>query len=422
MSMVAEDHSLDTGSACDDACVGARAAGVGLLAILGAMVVTVAAMLNPAVGHADSGLILGATGTPEPSPDYIERAAKYYLDPTTSCKIATCSLSPVFTPEQFWPVPGWGDLSYDQSVATGADDLHAAILAKLAESPTDPVVVYATSQSASVVTIEKRRLADLPQAEKNRVVFVVTGNPNRPNGGLMERFAPLSVPVMDFTFDGPTPTNTRIQTYDIVFEYDVPGDFPRYPLNVFTILNMAAAEAIHSSYLTTRDGYTEDELQQAINDPANRQTYGDTTYITIPAKHLPLADAIRAWGDSTGWRRLTTPLADLLEPTLRVLVDLGYDRTTPYGKPAPIGLFAPIQPVKLAAALSQAAWEGVRAATADLRADPPRPGTLHVAGQTTGTSPRPASHVPAPRTGPSAGAAHAHRAAVGGSQRSGVSR
>lgn len=386
--------------------MGERSSQLWVLSVLGLLVLTAGAILNPAVGFAASALVLGATNNPDPSTGYMEKARQYYLDPTTSCKVATCALTAVVTPEQFWPVPGWGTLSYDQSVAIGTDNLDAAIRTQLAATATDPVVVYGTSQSAGIVTLEKRRLATLPQATKDRLAFVVTGNPNRPNGGLMERFFPISVPVMNFTFNGPTPTNTGIQTYDIAFEYDVPADFPRYPLDIFTIANMWAAEAIHSSYLTTRDGYTEAELQQAINDPANRQTYGDTVYITIPTKTLPLADLIKTWGTSVGWSGLTTPLADLLEPTLRILVDLGYDRTTPYGKPAPVGLIPSINPAKLATELAQAGQQGLRAAAADLRADPPHPGTLHVGGTTTGHSRQPTRHA---QRAPSARLAAAHR-------------
>lgn len=371
--------------------------------MLGSALTAMTAILTPGVGWAATGLIMGGTNNSNPSPGYLQNAAQYYLDPTTSCKVATCALTAVQTPEEFWPVPGWGTMPYDQSITVGAADLDAAIRAQLAADPTGSVVVYGSSQSAGVVTLEKRLLADAPQSVKDHVTFVITGNPNRPNGGLMQRFFPISVPGIDFTFNGPTPTDTGITTYDIVFEYDAVGDFPRYPLNVFTIANMLAATTIHSSYLTSRDGYTEAELQQAINDPANRQTYGDTVYVTIPTKHLPLAELIKTWGTSVGWSSVTTPMADLLEPTLRILVDLGYDRTTPYGRPAPVGLIPPINPVKLATELAQAGRQGVQAAAADLRADPPQPPALRVTGKSTAAPGRPAARSALPPAQPSAG-------------------
>ena len=343
----------------------------GLISGLGAALVAVGVALQPATGFAaTSGLILGTTYNPTPSPGYMDTARRYYLDPTTSCKVDACPLTPVTTPEEFWPLSGWGDRSIDQSIAIGAEDFHTALLAELAANP-GQVVVYGTSQGGAVMSLEKRRLADLPQPDKDRLVFVITGNPNRPNGGLLERFTPLSVPGLGFTFNGATPTNTGIKTVDIAFQYDVIADFPRYPLNPLVWLNMAAAESIHSSYLTSTDGYTEAQLEQAINDPANRQTYGDTVYITIPTKTLPLADLIRSWGTEHGVSTITKPLADLLEPSLRALIELSYDRTTPYGKPAPVGLFPDVNPVKLISDLTQAAQQGIRAAAADLSATPP---------------------------------------------------
>lgn len=338
---------------------------------LSTALVTVVVSLHPATGFAaTSALIVGTTYNPTPSTEYMQSARRYYLDPTTTCKVDTCPVTAVTTPEQLWPL--YGDLKYDDSIAIGKDDLYTALLSELAANPTDDVVIYGTSQGAGVVTLTKRALADLPQADKDRVVLVVTGNPYRPNGGVMQRFAPLSVPVMDFTFGGSTPTDTGVKTIDISFQYDGVSDFPRYPLNPLVWLNSYAAGNIHSSYATSIDGYTEAELQQAINDPANRQTYGDTVYVTIPTKTLPLAQLIRDWGAAQGLSTVTTPLADLLEPTLRILVELSYDRTTPYGQPAPIGLFPIVNPVKLVTDLAQAARDGIKAAAADLRTNPPR--------------------------------------------------
>ena len=149
-------------------------------------------------------------------------------------------------------------------------------------------MVFGDSQSSSILTHEKRDLAGLSATDKGRLTFELLANPNRPNGGLLQRFAPFTIPIIDLTGSGATPTNTGITTIDIAFQYDAIADFPRYPLNLLADLNMLAGANIHSSYMTGLNSYTEAELIQAVNDPANRQTYQDTTYITIPAKHLPL--------------------------------------------------------------------------------------------------------------------------------------
>lgn len=107
-------------------------------------------------------------------------------------------------------------------------------------------------------------------------------------------------------------------------------------------------------------------MNDASSNPTNQQTYGDTEYIMIPAKQLPLVVPLRTFGDKTGLSAVTKPIADLVEPTLRVLVELGYDRNTPYGEPAKFGLFPKINPSDLAFDLSSAAQSGVRAALTDL--------------------------------------------------------
>ena len=52
------------------------------------------------------------------------------------------------------------------------------------------------------------------------VSFVLIGNPNRPNGGILQRFEGLTVPFAGITFDGATPTNTDFKTVDITRQYD----------------------------------------------------------------------------------------------------------------------------------------------------------------------------------------------------------
>jgi hypothetical protein len=61
------------------------------------------------------------------------------------------------------------------------------------------------------------------------LAFVLTGNVNRPNGGIYERFKGLPVPTA--TFDGATP-NTMYKMTDIAIQYDGYADFPQYPLNI----------------------------------------------------------------------------------------------------------------------------------------------------------------------------------------------
>lgn len=346
--------------------------GGALLAVVSAASI---ALLPGAAPHALAGTALVMGGTDQPNPaelgDYLPRVEHEFLDPTTSCKVEVCRVEPVNYPAEFWPFPQWGGLeglTYDRSVAEGVVNLNAGLQRELTSGSDESIAVFGASQSATVVTILKRDLADASPQVKNRLEIVVIGNPNRPNGGLLSRFYPLSIPVLEFSAIGATPTDTGIKTTDIAFQYDGAADFPHYPLNLFALLNTVSGLDIHGMYTTSRNGYTELQLRQAIDDPANRQTFGDTTYATIPTKELPLVQPIRQFGAAQGISAIVEPLVALIEPTLRVLVELGYDRSIGYGRPAPVGLFPRVDPGKLIADLATAVRTGITDARAEIAA------------------------------------------------------
>lgn len=139
-----------------------------------------------------------------------------------------------------------------------------------------------------------------------------------------------------------------------------------YPLNLLADLNVLAGAYLHASYMTKASGYTPTELVAAVDNPANRQIYGDTTYITIPAKQLPLLVPFRTLGKVLHVSALTTPIADLIEPTLKVLVELGYDRSIPYGQPTKFRLFPKVNLPTLVTELRAAGKAGIQAALADV--------------------------------------------------------
>lgn len=329
--------------------------------------VITSAVVTAAATWAATAMVIGTTYTADPAePRYLHGAMEYYIQPTTMCGAQACTPKPVITPEQFWPSTGWSDMTIDQSISQGVSTVNDALLRELANEP-DAIVVFGNSQSASILTLEKRDLAGLQDAQKDRLAFVLVANPNRPNGGLLERIAPVTIPIIGLTGTGPTPTDSGINTIDIAFQYDGVSDFPQYPLNIVAVLNVIVGGAqVHNSYMTGPLGYTEEELFDAITDPANRQTHGDTTYITIPAKQLPLLVPFRQFGEMTGLSLFTAALADLTEPILRVVVELGYDRSISYGEPTKFGLIPSIDPAELASELAAAAAEGVDAALTDL--------------------------------------------------------
>lgn len=350
-----------------------------LTALATVAALTLAPVATPPSATAVSALVMGGTDQPDPEKlgDYLPDVHTTFLDPFTACSPTDCDLKGVVYPAEFWPFPQWGGLEgqkYDRSVAEGVVNLEAALRRQYLEDPDEPVVLFGASQSATVVTFVKRKLATHPEGMPAQVQIVLIGNPNRPNGGLLARFAPLTIPVLEFTGSGGTPTDAGMPTTDIAFQYDIAADFPKYPLNLFALLNSIIGIDIHGDYLLNRNGYTEAELQAAMQDPANQQIHGDTTYITIPTKRLPLLAPLRQLGVDRNATAVTEPLAALLEPTLRVLVELGYDRGAGYGRASGFGLLPRVDPVRLTTDLVTAVSTGLRDARAAAVAPPSRQG------------------------------------------------
>ncbi|MGO9510262.1 MAG: PE-PPE domain-containing protein, partial [Mycobacterium sp.] len=208
-----------------------------------------------------------------------------------------------------------------------------------------------------VATLEMQYLQTLPAGMRpgtDQLSFVLTGNPDRPNGGIFARIPGFSVPGLGFTFFGATPANLY-PTVDYSVQYDGVSDFPRYPLNVFATANAIAGIVYIHGGLGPAMG---NQVPFGVVQPASPGSL--TTYILIPTHNLPLLDPLRAVP------LLGNPLADLIQPDLRVLVELGYDRTALQDVPTAFGLFPHVDPAALATQLQQGAVQGVTTALADL--------------------------------------------------------
>jgi len=347
-------------------------------------VVVLAAVTSVSGAHAATALIMGGTGQPDPNqvPGYLDAVGRLYLNQAAACAVTTCQVHATVTPEEFSPF-FTGGMRFGDSVATGLGMLDTDVRRYLGQNG-EPLVVFGNSQSATVATEEKRNLAADPTVAADSLQFVLIGNPNRPNGGFLQRFYPITIPVVDYLpTTSPADTGGPVTT-DISFQYDIASDFPTYPLNALAMLNTLIGIGIHGSYTTTHDGYSESELLAEINDPDNRQTVGNTTYVTIPTRVLPLAQAIRDTGYTLGLSALATPVADLLEPTLRVLVELGYHRTVGYGQQNSFGLIPAANPVTVVGDLITAAGEGINDV---VRRATPRPAPTPVAARVATSSP-----------------------------------
>jgi hypothetical protein len=183
-------------------------------------------------------------------------------------------------------------------------------------------VVYGYSQSATIASQEKYDLIAHPLADTT-VSFVLTANPNRPNGGILERFVGVYIPILGVTFDGATTTNspepTPLTTVDVAYQYDPVSDFPTNPLNLLADLNALFGLV----YFHSETGYF------AADTVELQGQYQDTTYYLVPAETLPLLmplEQIPLIGPA---------IAAMLDAPLRVLIEAGYDRTINPGQPTP---------------------------------------------------------------------------------------
>ncbi|KDE98902.1 hypothetical protein Y900_008050 [Mycolicibacterium aromaticivorans JS19b1 = JCM 16368] len=360
---------------------------------------------------ATTALIMGGTGHPlvGESPAFVEQYTQSALDlfiaPTGAVRAdstvpGTYNRVAVGTPEQFWPVAGAD--RFDESVAAGADNLGNCLQGRTscearhlgAEGPALDYVVFGYSQSARIASIVKRDLIAQYRDSVGTtpaVSFVVVSNPNRPNGGFLERFAGLSIPFLGVTFDGATPTDScdaggtdcRFPTADIAQQYDGWADFPLRPLNLVADLNaLAGIVYLHEHYTVSVAG------------ALNQGTTGDTTYYLLPTQRLPLLMPLAQIG-------VPAPILDVLDAPLRVIVEWAYDRTTSPGEPTRATLANPTNPATMVRDLLTAIPVGLDDGLQE--ADLGRPlgttpaGPFGVGGATLLAGPPPSSPAPAAR-------------------------
>ncbi len=334
-----------------------RGAALTLVTLAGTVGLALTASMTTLVQLAATALIMGGTGM-KALGDPHQWGAGSYVDQVNNTYLADRHLDQddlkwVSTPEQFWPATSLTDISFDTSVARGLLSLNNAVL----NTPGEKIVV-GYSQSANIATREKRNLAELRAQgaavpSPDELSFVFVANPNRPNGGILARFEGLYIPILGVSFDGATPDD-EYKTIDVARQYDLIADFPKYPLNLLADLNALMG------YFYLHPNYGSSVID--LDDPSTYQSYtsGNTTYYLVHTEHLPLLQPLRDLG-------IPAPVIDLAEPTLRVLIELAYDRTPAnMGVPTRAGLVPHIDLDKLAQDLRAAAKKGVRDALVDL--------------------------------------------------------
>jgi hypothetical protein len=311
-------------------------------------------------------LIVGATTVPTPNQAYIDFADEKYLDP----RGFTGTSQAVTTPESLYPFTGFHTMSLDDSLAQGTRDVVNAVKSQITGggvSAENPVVLFGYSQGSDVLADAQPQLA-LQDVPGDDVHMVMVGDPSAPNGGLLERFdlpngSEPHFPYLGLTFS--TGQLSDLYPTDVyTYEYDGFADFPQYPIDFLSDLNAYLGIITqHLAYF----GIPQEQIADAIQLPTSAADTL-TNYYMMPAESLPLLDPLRLLPF------LGNPLADLLQPDMSVLVNLGYgsitdgwsqgdaDVQTPAGFLPPLSVLEQV-PEALTKGLSQ----GIADAVADLK-------------------------------------------------------
>jgi hypothetical protein len=314
-------------------------------------------------------VVYGPSGVPQPPPQYVDEMAKLYLEPNGF----TGTARPGQIPDGLSPFTGVKSLGYGPSLEQDQTVMIQDIQNLIADrevTPENPIVIETFSQSSVTASLIMQKLHDAG-VPADDVHFVLTGDVVNPNAsfqhvfdfppGNTHAFTAAQVP-----WEPATPSDlypTDIYT----FEYDGFADFPRYTTNLLSDLN--AILGFFLAHFTYPD-LTPEEVSKAFLLPGSESLTGEglTDYYIIPNENLPIAEPLLLIPG------IGKPLYDLLEPDLRILVNLGYGSITdgynqgPADVPTTFGVFPPASVLEQAPAALAAGWQqGVAAAMNDLQ-------------------------------------------------------
>jgi diacyltrehalose acyltransferase len=290
----------------------------GLLTSAGAGVLGLTSIMTAAFAFGDDVALIspgaeGIGGTTGVSSEFTQDVYDLYINPTQA---------PLPFPEQltfpgYSPValnlPALDGLTDQQTIDEATTELNTAITQTYAG---DKIVDLSYSESTIAATQEMIALdAEQGQAgvpSPDSLSFVMLGDLNNPNGGILERLSGLNPGIDYYTA---TPSDTPYPTEIYTIQYDGVADFPQYPTDILADLNAVMGyTTAHLEYSTL----TPAELATAVVEPTSPGYEGVTEYFMIPTQDLPLLEPLR---DMPG---IGPALADLIQPDLRVLVDMGY--------------------------------------------------------------------------------------------------
>jgi diacyltrehalose acyltransferase len=290
----------------------------GLLTSAGAGVLGLTSIMTAAFAFGDDVALIspgaeGIGGTTGVSSEFTQDVYDLYINPTQA---------PLPFPEQL-TFPGYSPVALDlpaldgltdaQTIDEATTELNTAITQTYAG---DKIVDLSYSESTIAATQEMIALdAEQGQAgvpSPDSLSFVMLGDLNNPNGGILERLSGLNPGIDYYTA---TPSDTPYPTEIYTIQYDGVADFPQYPTDILADLNAVMGyTTAHLEYSTL----TPAELATAVVEPTSPGYDGVTEYFMIPTQDLPLLEPLRAMPG------IGPALADLIQPDLRVLVDMGY--------------------------------------------------------------------------------------------------
>ncbi len=215
-------------------------------------------------------------------------------------------------PRSFGVLTGTNDPGYDQSVATGQANTVAAIKQARANNPGMPIIVVSVSQGADAASRANAQL-EAEGFDTSNVFFVMAGNPDRADGGILTRFPGpgVYVPGVGITLGGQAATSSSgAQIVQVTRQYDGIADAPKYWLNPVADLNaVVGAYYLHGTY-----------SQVIPNDPTaivSTTPDGKVIDVLIPTKTVPLLMLAEDLG-------LPKPVAEALDPITRAIIETGY--------------------------------------------------------------------------------------------------
>lgn len=311
-----------------------------------------AGLTTPTVGaptNVTTAIIMGGTGTPIPGATYLNAINSLFVQPISPGAIVQA----LFTPEELYPITGVRSLPLATSVSEGLQILNTAIGEQLAAG--NNVTVFGYSQSAIISSLLMEHYISLGpnMPDPSKLNFILTGNEMNPNGGILSRIPGLNITTLGLPFYGATPDGPY-QTTTYTLEYDGFADFPRYPLNILSDINAVfGILTVHTTYAHLTPAQVQSAIQLPTQGPTNNE------YYIIPHPDLPLLDPVRAIPV------IGEPIAALVQPNLKVIVNLGYGdpnygySTSPANVPTPFGLFPNVPPDVIANALVAGTQQGI---------------------------------------------------------------